>query len=164
MTSWLLGGGFFDRHDHVAPPLAGILLPSFIFSLSLSLSLSICSPTRKKTQMDFVGLIRSFIFFSSFFHQKFSIENLTPVYPLLLLLLLLVVLPLLVLNGCLWGCSGGKDSMFNMVHCIANGHRLVALANLAPPPGIGKGFFFFFPSEERYQVSWEYSFLCCRRA
>ena len=32
--------------------------------------------------------------------------------------------------------SGGKDSTFNAMHCIANGHQLVALANLQPPPGI----------------------------
>ena len=29
--------------------------------------------------------------------------------------------------------SGGKDSCFNLQHCIANGHELVALANLFPP-------------------------------
>lgn len=28
--------------------------------------------------------------------------------------------------------SGGKDSCFNMMHCIANGHEIVALANLKP--------------------------------
>lgn len=28
--------------------------------------------------------------------------------------------------------SGGKDSFFNIFHCIANGHELVALANLHP--------------------------------
>lgn len=28
--------------------------------------------------------------------------------------------------------SGGKDSCFNMMHCIANGHDIVALANLRP--------------------------------
>lgn len=30
--------------------------------------------------------------------------------------------------------SGGKDSFYNTLHCVANGHRLVALANLHPPP------------------------------
>ncbi|KAI9332713.1 hypothetical protein DFJ73DRAFT_664006 [Zopfochytrium polystomum] len=30
--------------------------------------------------------------------------------------------------------SGGKDSCFNMMHCVANGHSIVALANLHPPP------------------------------
>ncbi|KAG7895565.1 hypothetical protein KL925_000274 [Ogataea polymorpha] len=30
--------------------------------------------------------------------------------------------------------SGGKDSCFNVLHCLANGHELVCLANLYPPP------------------------------
>ncbi|EMC91296.1 hypothetical protein BAUCODRAFT_80130 [Baudoinia panamericana UAMH 10762] len=30
--------------------------------------------------------------------------------------------------------SGGKDSLFSILHCIANGHNVVALANLHPPP------------------------------
>lgn len=30
--------------------------------------------------------------------------------------------------------SGGKDSLFSILHCIANGHEVVALANLYPPP------------------------------
>ncbi|ORY65907.1 uncharacterized protein BCR38DRAFT_340583 [Pseudomassariella vexata] len=29
--------------------------------------------------------------------------------------------------------SGGKDSFFSILHCQANGHRVVALANLHPP-------------------------------
>lgn len=29
--------------------------------------------------------------------------------------------------------SGGKDSFFSILHCIKNGHRIVALANLHPP-------------------------------
>ncbi|KAF2280851.1 adenine nucleotide alpha hydrolases-like protein, partial [Westerdykella ornata] len=29
--------------------------------------------------------------------------------------------------------SGGKDSLFSLLHCLANGHRVVALANLYPP-------------------------------
>ena len=28
--------------------------------------------------------------------------------------------------------SGGKDSFFSLLHCIENGHRIVALANLFP--------------------------------
>ena len=28
--------------------------------------------------------------------------------------------------------SGGKDSCFNMMHCVANGHQIVALGNLYP--------------------------------
>ena len=28
--------------------------------------------------------------------------------------------------------SGGKDSFFSLLHCMANGHRVVALANLYP--------------------------------
>ena len=32
--------------------------------------------------------------------------------------------------------SGGKDSCFNLMHCAANGHELVAIANLHPEPGI----------------------------
>lgn len=34
--------------------------------------------------------------------------------------------------------SGGKDSCFNMMHVIANGHEVVALATLTPRPGIGE--------------------------
>jgi hypothetical protein len=33
--------------------------------------------------------------------------------------------------------SGGKDSCFNLVHCAANGHELVAIATLQPEAGIG---------------------------
>ncbi|OTA69509.1 adenine nucleotide alpha hydrolases-like protein [Hypoxylon sp. EC38] len=29
--------------------------------------------------------------------------------------------------------SGGKDSFYSILHCLANGHRVVALANLHPP-------------------------------
>ncbi|KAL8942058.1 MAG: hypothetical protein Q9216_001870 [Gyalolechia sp. 2 TL-2023] len=29
--------------------------------------------------------------------------------------------------------SGGKDSFFSLLHCIANGHRVTALVNLYPP-------------------------------
>ncbi|KAK5124054.1 hypothetical protein LTR85_002251 [Meristemomyces frigidus] len=34
--------------------------------------------------------------------------------------------------------SGGKDSFFSILHCIANGHDVVALANLHPPLKHGK--------------------------
>ena len=34
--------------------------------------------------------------------------------------------------------SGGKDSCFNLMHCVANGHELIALATLQPPAGIGQ--------------------------
>ena len=30
--------------------------------------------------------------------------------------------------------SGGKDSCFNLMHCEANGHEIVAVANLCPRP------------------------------
>lgn len=30
--------------------------------------------------------------------------------------------------------SGGKDSLYNLAHCVQNGHRIVALANLHPSP------------------------------
>ncbi|ORZ31659.1 hypothetical protein BCR44DRAFT_117674 [Catenaria anguillulae PL171] len=33
--------------------------------------------------------------------------------------------------------SGGKDSCFNALHCVANGHQIVALANLHPPADQG---------------------------
>lgn len=33
--------------------------------------------------------------------------------------------------------SGGKDSFFSALHCLENGHRLVALANLHPPELVG---------------------------
>jgi diphthine-ammonia ligase len=32
--------------------------------------------------------------------------------------------------------SGGKDSLFNILHCIENGHELACLANLHPPEGV----------------------------
>ena len=35
--------------------------------------------------------------------------------------------------------SGGKDSCFNMLHCVANGHEIEALANLKPLDKAGKG-------------------------
>ena len=35
--------------------------------------------------------------------------------------------------------SGGKDSCLNMLHCVANGHQIVALANLRPPSHSDKG-------------------------
>ena len=35
--------------------------------------------------------------------------------------------------------SGGKDSCYNMMHCVANGHQIVALANLKPQSKSGKG-------------------------
>ncbi|KAG8665813.1 hypothetical protein FPOAC2_10896 [Fusarium poae] len=35
--------------------------------------------------------------------------------------------------------SGGKDSFFNLIHCIEHGHRIVALANLFPGSGSGSG-------------------------
>ena len=28
--------------------------------------------------------------------------------------------------------SGGKDSCYNMIECVRNGHEIVALANLKP--------------------------------
>ncbi|KAG8973809.1 hypothetical protein FRC05_008228 [Tulasnella sp. 425] len=31
--------------------------------------------------------------------------------------------------------SGGKDSCFNLVHCVQNGHEVIALASLSPPTG-----------------------------
>lgn len=34
--------------------------------------------------------------------------------------------------------SGGKDSCFNLMHCVANGHEIVALATLMPEQGIGQ--------------------------
>ncbi|KAF2134312.1 adenine nucleotide alpha hydrolases-like protein [Dothidotthia symphoricarpi CBS 119687] len=35
--------------------------------------------------------------------------------------------------------SGGKDSFFSILHCQANGHSIVALANLYPPPSFAAG-------------------------
>ncbi len=35
--------------------------------------------------------------------------------------------------------SGGKDSILSLLHCVANGHRIVALANLYPPSSAGPG-------------------------
>lgn len=34
--------------------------------------------------------------------------------------------------------SGGKDSLFSLLHCLENGHRLTALANLYPSAGEGE--------------------------
>ncbi|ORZ05425.1 protein E01A2.5 [Absidia repens] len=34
--------------------------------------------------------------------------------------------------------SGGKDSAYNMMQCVAHGHEIVALANLKPPTAAGK--------------------------
>ncbi|CAO3623197.1 unnamed protein product [Cunninghamella echinulata] len=34
--------------------------------------------------------------------------------------------------------SGGKDSAYNMMQCVAHGHEIVALANLKPPVSSGK--------------------------
>lgn len=36
-------------------------------------------------------------------------------------------------------CSGGKDSCYNMMQCVAHGHEITALANLKPPLQSGKG-------------------------
>ena len=41
-------------------------------------------------------------------------------------------------NGFHFHCSGGKDSCYNMMQCVAEGHRIVALANLRPE-NKGKG-------------------------
>lgn len=30
--------------------------------------------------------------------------------------------------------SGGKDSIFNLIHCVLNHHEPIALASLGPPP------------------------------
>ena len=34
--------------------------------------------------------------------------------------------------------SGGKDSVYNLLHCVINGHQPVALASLGPPDGKGQ--------------------------
>lgn len=36
--------------------------------------------------------------------------------------------------------SGGKDSCYSMVQCVAAGHEIVALANLCPEDESGKAF------------------------
>ncbi len=33
--------------------------------------------------------------------------------------------------------SGGKDSCYNMMKCVASGHEIVALANLQPEQELG---------------------------
>ncbi|TVY24297.1 Diphthine--ammonia ligase [Lachnellula hyalina] len=35
--------------------------------------------------------------------------------------------------------SGGKDSFFSILHCLQNGHKVVALGNLYPASGSGSG-------------------------
>ena len=50
--------------------------------------------------------------------------------------------------------SGGKDSCFNMMCCIAEGHQLVALANLRPKPQ-DKGYtyhLFIYPTFQIFQT------------
>jgi diphthine-ammonia ligase len=42
-----------------------------------------------------------------------------------------------ICNTCTF--SGGKDSCYNMMQCVANGHEIVALANLKPSKESGKG-------------------------
>jgi len=37
--------------------------------------------------------------------------------------------------------SGGKDSIFNIMQCIAAGHNIVALANIYPEPAVEKGIY-----------------------
>lgn len=34
--------------------------------------------------------------------------------------------------------SGGKDSCFNLMHTVANGHEIVAIATLTPEQGVGE--------------------------
>ena len=34
--------------------------------------------------------------------------------------------------------SGGKDSCYSMMKCVAHGHEIVALANLHPPAAVGE--------------------------
>lgn len=34
--------------------------------------------------------------------------------------------------------SGGKDSVYNLVHCVVQGHEPVAVASLGPPQGKGE--------------------------
>lgn len=33
--------------------------------------------------------------------------------------------------------SGGKDSVYNLVHCVVQGHESIAVASLGPPEGKG---------------------------
>ncbi|NXV07513.1 DPH6 ligase, partial [Cettia cetti] len=37
-----------------------------------------------------------------------------------------------------FSCSGGKDSCYNMMQCVAAGHQIVALANLRPAENTGQ--------------------------
>lgn len=48
--------------------------------------------------------------------------------------------------------SGGKDSSYNMMKCVAEGHEIIALANLHPRD---KGMFFEFISKEKHIFSFE---------
>ena len=38
--------------------------------------------------------------------------------------------------------SGGKDSCYNMIQCVREGHTIVALANLHPPQSAKGGHLF----------------------
>lgn len=42
----------------------------------------------------------------------------------------------LLVNICCFIYSGGKDSCYNMLQCVENGHEIVALAHLKPKQGI----------------------------
>lgn len=45
--------------------------------------------------------------------------------------------------------SGGKDSCYNMMQCVSEGHQIVALANLHPKD---KGSFFFFLDKYNFLI------------
>lgn len=49
--------------------------------------------------------------------------------------------------------SGGKDSCYNMMQCIAAGHHIVALANLRPDENQGKDLTFFGPFSRWLQLN-----------
>ena len=41
--------------------------------------------------------------------------------------------------------SGGKDSVYNLVHCVVQGHEPIAVASLGPPEGKGASEAYAFP-------------------
>jgi diphthine-ammonia ligase len=48
--------------------------------------------------------------------------------------------------------SGGKDSCYSMIQCVAAGHTIVGLANLRPYDEEGKRHGFFFTFNTSYSI------------
>lgn len=51
-----------------------------------------------------------------------------------------------LLYPCVPVYSGGKDSCYSMMKCVAAGHQIVALANLQPAAKVGKPLLASYPT------------------